>query len=188
MIAHGCDLVQITVLQSYFRQRGSFSECNNCRHILRASTTGALVASTVKHRLKRRSLLHIECADALWCVHLVSGDRQEIASDVGNAHWNLACGLNGIGMKVDIGFDRNAPDLGHRLQYSGLVVRHHDGNQLRVRTKSLAHVYRIDKSTTINRKIRNLSALLLEVFARVQNGVMFDGGRYNVLAGSDQSE
>ena len=66
-----------------------------------------------------------------------------------------------------IGLGSNLSDFFHRLHHAGFVIRHHDGDQLRIRTKCVPYIDRIDKRLPINTQIGNLYSALLETLARV---------------------
>ena len=82
---------------------------------------------------------------ALRSMHLVARNRQQIAADA-HIDRNLARRLHRVSVEVNIGFSGDFADLLDRLQHAGLVVRHHDGDQLGVRPQRPAHVVGIDQA------------------------------------------
>ncbi len=86
------------------------------------------MAPAIEHRFEQRSFADVQCADALRGVNLVAGNRQEVAGDLVYVHWNLAGGLNGVGVEVDVGFGGDFSDCFDGLYYAGFVVGRHDGD------------------------------------------------------------
>ena len=96
---------------------------------------------------------------------------------------DLARGLHCIGVKKHASLVRDLPDLFCRLQRSGLIVRHHDRNQLRVRTQSSLHLRRINQATRVHRQNCRLAANTFQVLDRVQHGMVLDTGSDHMIPG-----
>ena len=63
--------------------------------------------------------------------------------------------MHGVGMKIDVGFFRDAADFFERLHGAELIVGVHDGDETRVRyfVKEIAQMLRIDLSFAISGEI-----------------------------------
>ena len=110
------------------------------------------------------------------------GNRVQIGLQPLDVYWNLAGGLDSIGMEVHAGFFRDGADFLDRLNRSNLIVGVHDRNQNRVGPDGAPHVAGIDNAVARNRQPRNLPTLLLEILTRVKNGMVFDPGTNDVPA------
>ena len=131
-VAQRGHLLVVTAFEALHRQLRSLAQRDNSRNILRSGAPRTFMPPAVKQRLKMRSLAHVKRAHALRRVHLVAGNRKRITANPLHINRNLARGLHRVRMKIDVGLRRNLSDLLDRLQHSGLVVRHHDRNQLGV--------------------------------------------------------
>src|SRR5438132_401120 len=98
------------------------------------------MASAVEHGLQNRSFKNVECANTLRRVHLVAGDREQVAANLLYVDRHLPCGLYSVGMKIDIDLSGDFCDFLDWLQHAGFVVRHHDRYQLGVLTEGAANV------------------------------------------------
>ncbi len=145
------------------------------------------MASTIEHWLKDGSLADIERAYSLGRVQLVAGDRKQITTDALYFYRYLPCRLYCVGVEIYVGFGGNFANLFDGLQDAGFVVRHHDGNELRVRTESPANVIGIDQATTIDGNVGDFASDGFEMLAGIQHRVMFDGRTDYVIAGAGQA-
>src|SRR5207302_4551797 len=91
-----------------------------------------------------------------------------------------------VGMEINVGLRSDASDLFYRLENASLVVRHHDRDQLGARTKSGAHVVRIDQPLSVHVKVSHFTSALLQTFAGIQHGMMLDLRSNDVIAGMRQ--
>jgi hypothetical protein len=88
-----------------------------------------------------------------------------MAADSVHIDCDFACRLHCVSVKTNSGLRRDFADLFNRLQNSGLVVRHHDRNELRIRAQSAPHVIGIDQATAIYWKNRDVCPNVLQMLA-----------------------
>src|SRR6185369_17619073 len=119
------------------------------------------MTASVKERLEERSAANVERTSSLRTVDLVSGDGEQLATDLLHVHRNLACCLNCVGVEQHTTFLSDATDLGYRLNDSGLVVRHHDADEARVRTNCGSDRLWIDETFRVHGNISDFTANLL---------------------------
>ena len=130
---------------------------------------------------KLHATAHIEEADALRAVQLVTARRHEVDLQFIDIEWDMGVRLDGIRMEEDAlaGFRcmvlKARTDLCDRLEGADFVVRHHDADEQRIRTDRRHHRIRIDMALMVDRKIGHIEAPLLEVCAGMEDRVMLDG-------------
>ena len=78
---------------------------------------------------------------------------------------NLPSRLHRVGMEINVGFGGDLADLFDRLQHAGLIVRHHDGDELGVRTQGAANIVGIDQPAAVHRHIRDFAARFFQMLA-----------------------
>ena len=119
---------------------------------------------------------------------LVARDGKQVAADAIDIERHLPCCLYSVGVKVDVRFSSNFPDLLYWLEDAGFIVGHHNGDEPGIRTQRPADIVGINLSTAVHRNISDFTSHLFQVLAGIQHGVMFDGRRNNVVAGAGESE
>src|ERR1700734_2283227 len=139
------------------------------------SMRSRIAAICARSPRSKGSLAYVERANALWRVQLVSGDRKQIACDTLYIDRHLPCRLYGVSVKIDIGFGCDFAKHLDRLQHAGLVVRHHDRDELCVRTQSAANVVGINQPAAIDGNVSEFASHRFQMLARVQDGMMFNG-------------
>ena len=167
---------------------GCFAEADNRGNIFRAGAALALVAAAKKHGLDERALPHIQCANALRGMHLVTGDREQIATDFRHINRQLARGLHRVGVKVNIGLRGDAADLHYRLRHAGFIVGHHDADELGVGAEGALNVGGIDSSRAIHRHECHFHAVALKLMAGIEHGMVLDSRSDNVIAGGSDAK
>ena len=95
----------------------------------------------------------------------MSGDRKQIAADALYIDRNLARRLHRVGMEVDIGFGGDFADLFDRLQHTGFIVGHHDGDEPGIRPQRAANVVRIDQAPAVHRNVGDFAAGRFQMLA-----------------------
>src|ERR1700694_727855 len=98
------------------------------------------MAAAMENGLKPSSLSHVERAYTLRSVNLVARDSQQVASDFVDIDRDLPRRLHRVGMEVNVGLGSNLSNLRDGLHDTGLVVRQHDGDQLRIRPDRALHI------------------------------------------------
>src|SRR5258708_16509206 len=111
----------------------------------------------------------------------VSGDGENVAADLFHVDGVFSRGLDGVGVKKNVGFGGDLADLFHILQNAGLVVGHHDGNELGVGFDSLADFAGIDFTARIHGNKSDFTTHLRQPLAAIHHGAVLDGGGNNVL-------
>src|SRR3974390_3656529 len=140
------------------------------------------MASTVEERTELSSLPDVERADALRGMNLVAGNRERVAGDSVDVDRDLGSGLHRIGVETYAGFGGDPSDFFDGLQGSGCVVRHHDGDQLRVGTEGATHIGGIDETAAVDGHDGDFTANFFEVLSGMQNHGMVDAGGDHGLA------
>ena len=77
---------------------------------------------------------------------------------------NFGRRLNRVGVEEHIGLGRNSSDFFEWLQHTGLVIGHHDRDQLSVRPQSSAHILRIDQAAAVYGEAGDFTAGFLQMF------------------------
>ena len=124
----------------------------------------------------------VERAHALRAVHLVRAERQQIDLQVVDVDRDLADRLHGVGVEQDPLLLRDRADLGDRLQHADLVVGGHDRDEDRLVGDGGAQLVETDAAVLLHRQIGDARALLLELLARVDDRLVLDHARDDVIA------
>ena len=90
--------------------------------------------------------------------------------------------LYGVRVKQNSFFMSDRADLFYRLYRTDLIVRKHDRDQYRIRSDRRLYRLRIYNSIFIHIEISNLIPSLLKIFTCMQNGMMFNLRRNNMLS------
>ena len=146
------------------------------------------MGSAENERLEAGPATNVEDADALRGVQFVPGDAEEMAADRLDVDGNLARGLHGVSVKRDFGFGGDFADLLDGLNDAGFIVGHHDADEFCVRLERAVNVERIDNATPGDGEVGDIDAPLLRLLGGVQNSVVLDGGRDEVIAGAQDAE
>src|ERR1022692_1522210 len=187
-IAHRRYLQIVTALEPHNRQLRRLPQPDDARNILRPRAPRTFMTSAIKHRLDLSSLANEKRAHALRRVKLVPGNRQQIASDFANINRNFPRRLHRIGVKINVSFRCNLPNLRYRLQHARLVVGEHDRNQLRIRTKRAPDIIRIDETKAIHRNECDFAPVRSKPLAGIQHSVMLNGRRNDMVTRPRQSK
>src|SRR5215831_10339239 len=81
------------------RKLAGLAEAGREQHALGTCAAAMLVPATVQQWLNRHAIAHEQSADALGCIGLVAGNRQQIDAELIHLGRNLADGLGGIGVE-----------------------------------------------------------------------------------------
>ena len=93
----------------------------------------------------------------------------------------MSCCLHRIGVERHAVLAADGADFGDRLNGADLVVGVHHTHQTGVRLNGSLHLLRRDASGFVHIQQGDGEALLLQLFQRVQNGVVLKSGRNDVL-------
>src|SRR6202790_4152328 len=107
-LRHPCVAASLQRFPGQFRR---LAERDNSGNILRARAPGFFVTSAIQHGVKDGSLSHVERADSLGRVHLVPGDRKQIAPETVYIDWDLPGCLYRVGVEIYLCFGSNLADL-----------------------------------------------------------------------------
>src|SRR5919109_5434677 len=121
-------------------------------------------------------------------MHLVTGDREQVATDLLYVNRHLAGSLDRIGVKVNVGFRRDLSDLLDGLKHSGLVIGHHYRNKFCVWPQRSLYVVRINLPVGADWNTGHLASGFLQALARIQHSMMLDGRGNDVVALARQAE
>ena len=83
------------------------------------------MSSAHDERLHGSAAAHEIGAHALWPVHLVGADREQMAAEAAHIKLDLACSLHGIDMEEGACGAGDLCDLFNGLKDAGLVVGQH---------------------------------------------------------------
>ena len=156
------------------------AEAHREQRALRAGPSPPFVRGAVDERLQVQPAPHIQRADALWRIALVTGDAQQVDAEVVDAGGELADRLRGVGVERDAARARDGADLGDRLHGADLVVRVHHADKHGLRGEGVANLCRVDQTGGVDREPRHASAERFEEAARGQDRGVFDLGRDDV--------
>ncbi len=95
---------------------------------------------------------------------------------------NLAHGLNAIYGEEDTMFLGNLADFRDGIDHANFVVGVHDGDQDRCRPDGCFQIVEAHPAVTLNGQIGDFEAVLLEVLAGVEYGLVLDGLGDDVIA------
>ena len=90
---------------------------------------------------------------------------------------NLAIGLDGIRMEEHARLPGDFADFGHGLYRAVLVVGKHDADEDGIRPDGGLQLVQRNSAVFIHVEIRYLKAMLLQILAGMQHGVMLDFAR-----------
>src|SRR5579864_4849186 len=105
-------------------------------------------------------------------MHLVPGNRERMAPNALHIDSDFPRCLYSVGVETNTCLRCDLSDRVDWLQYSGFVVRHHDGNQLRIPTQRPANVIRIHLPAAVDWQDRHLTRPFSEVLAGMEHRMM----------------
>jgi hypothetical protein len=126
----------------------------------------------------------------------VGGEGEKIHLEHVDVDGDFACGLHGVGVKVNVGLFGDAADFFEGLDGAEFIVGVHDaderggrrrssaGESLRITQTGLhcaAYSAGINAAVAIDGKISDRNAVLFQSLASVQNRLVLDGGSDDVL-------
>ena len=102
------------------------------------------MVAAVKELLQASSATNVKRTDTLGGVQLVAGNGKQIELELIHIYGNLAGGLHGVGVEVDVGFFGDGANLLQGLNGAEFVVSVHDGDEHGFRTESPAQVFKVN--------------------------------------------
>ncbi len=96
-------------------QCGSGTERHDAGHVLGAGPQALFLVGTVQDRPDRRAGAHVQRAHTLGGLDLVTGQCQQIDTELVDIECKLASGLRGIGVQQDASFARDTSDFANGL-------------------------------------------------------------------------
>ena len=128
------------------------------------------------------TLADVEESDALRAVQLVSAGAEHVDVILVYIDRQLAVCLHGIGVEQNAMLLCDLSDLFDRLNRSDLIVCKHHRNQDRIRADRSFQLVDLYLAVLIDINIGNLIAPLLEIFARMQDRMVLDLCRDDMLS------
>ncbi len=128
------------------------------------------------------ALAYIKKARALRRVYLMTRAGEHIDSQLVEIYLLMTDSLNGIGEEKNLLFFCYFCYFGDRHNGTYLVVCIHYGNERRIVAYRVAHCFGRNHAVLVDIKICHLKTLFFQCLHRVENGVMLDLCRYQVLA------
>ena len=119
-----------------------------------------------------RAAPDVDGADTLGAVDLVPGDGEQVDLHVLDVDRDLTHGLRGVGVEEHLVRAADLANLLQRLDDADLVVHRHHRHHRRLRTDRGAQLVEIDEAVGLDREVRHVPSLLLEVAARVQHALV----------------
>src|SRR5262249_35399792 len=122
----------------------------------------------------------VQDPDPFRTVNLMRGERQQVDAEFLHVYGNLADGLHGVGVQVEILlpgvaalFDQRG-DLFERLNRADLVVGVHDGDQRGFVGQRLADVFYAHDAFAVNGQVGHAPAVFFDAPARGQDRRVLD--------------
>ena len=150
--------------------------------VLGAGAAVALLCAAVHELLQAHALADVQHADALGRMELVAGHAQHVDLHGLYVDLHAADGLHRVGVEEHAVLLADRGQLGDGLDGADLVVGGHDGHQRGVRADGCVQLLGGHKAVLVHRQVGHLEALLLQLRAGVQDGVVLDGGCDDVAA------
>src|ERR1700719_4673836 len=161
---------------------GGLTEANDPGNVFGTGATITFVMATVKLWNERRAGAFVESTDTLWAIDFVRGDAEQIHAELIHAERELSCRLHCVAVKINVSFGGDAADFSNRLNCSDFVIRVHHADKDCFGTQCAANFVGIDYPCASDRNIGDFNALLFERLTRIENRMMFDRARDDVLA------
>src|SRR5262249_35085341 len=124
----------------------------------------------------------VQRADALWPIHFVRREAQQVNTHRLDIKRQLAGGLYRVGVEQDAALLAPLADLSDGLERADLVVRRHDADEDRFFRKSVGNLLGGDPSVFVHWKERHLKAGPFEAFAWIEDRVMLGSDGDDVIA------
>ncbi len=123
---------------------------------------------------------HVQRADALRAVQLMSGERNEICRNSADVERDFSGGLRGVGVKHDTALTTNFTNGRNIGDHADLVVGVHKRRQHGVVPKRSAHFLNCEVTILVRRQIRHGEAFLLQALARIEHSFVLDLRRHEM--------
>ena len=121
-----------------------------------------------------QALADVERAHALGRVQLVAGEGEHVHVQCFYVDGHMPNGLHGVGVEQRPVRFGDLAQFGDGLDGADLVVGVHDGNDGRLRPERLFKFLRMHQPELVHRQIGDFKALLFQLLAGVQHGVVLD--------------
>src|SRR5439155_4077211 len=176
--------VGVAGVELFVRKLQRLRHADDPGDVLGTGASVLLLAAAELLPLDGGALADIERTGALWTVELVRADAEHVDADTVRVDVEHASGLDGVrvedGARV-LGLD-HPRGLLDRLDGADLVVDVHDADERGVIGDRVFEVLQVNEALTVDAEIRDAEALLFEALGLVEDGVVLDGGRDDVLA------
>ena len=151
------------------RRHGAYA-CN----VFCACPAVALLRAALYETLEHDALSAIEQPHALRTVEFMRGQRQHIYIVFGDVHGDMPYRLHRVAVEGYAVRPAHGAYFPYRLDCADLVIGIHNRNERRIGTDCPFDLLRRDKPVGMHVEIGDLEALLFELFAGMEHGVMFE--------------
>ena len=156
--------------------------------ILGTGPLAPLLGAALNDIDQREAPADIQGAHALGAVELVSGQAQHVDVLLFDVDFQVADGLNGVGVEGHAGLLADGADFRDGQHGADLVVGVHGGHQAGVGTDGVLHLLGGDVVIVLHIQIGDLKAFLFQLCQGVQHSVVLKGGGDNVLLALARAE
>src|SRR6266851_2070894 len=169
----------------FLRDFASLAEAHDAGNIQGAGTHAALVAAAVDDGGKLHAGIaaaDVQSANALGPVNFVAAHGQQVDVVFLHIDGNLAHSLHAVHGEEDAVLLGKFADFRDRVNYANFVVGVHDGDQNRCGLNGRLQLLNVYAPVALDRQIGDFEAVLFEVLAGVQHGLVLDGLGDDVVA------
>jgi len=157
-------------------------EADDAGKVLGAGAPAPLLPAAVDEVCDFCSVPDVEGADALGAVELVAREGEEVDVVLIDVEFEVADRLDGVGVEGDAVLAGDGADLADRLDGPDLVVGGHHRDQNGAVGDRIPDGRRIDPPLPVDRQVGDREALLFQEGAGVEDGVVLDRRRDDVVA------
>ena len=125
---------------------------------------------------ERHIALCIEHTHTLWRMELVAGHGEHVNIHVFHIDRQMTRSLHGIGVEGDALFAAESADFLHGLDRADFIVGKHNGDKGGIFPNGGFQVFQADDAVFMHIEQGDLEPLLLQLFKRVENGMMLKRG------------
>src|SRR3990172_5510069 len=152
------------------------------QHVLRSGPPAGLMTCPMDKRFKGRSFPDIQRAYAFGCIYLMTGQGQQVYTQVIDCCGYLSHRLGSIRMEEDPVVLRDLCNLVNRLDGSRFIVGMHDGNKNGLASYGFFNAVGINPSVPIHADTGHRRPKSFQKAAGIEDGSMFYLRRDDVIA------
>ena len=132
------------------------------------------MAATEKQRFHWCAGADVKRADTFGAVNFVRGNRKQVDAESVHVERNFSGGLDGVGVKPNVGFFRDAADFFERLERADFIVGVHDRDQDSFRAQRIFYRGGVDDACPIYWEKCDVDSALGERLTWIQRGAVLD--------------